>query len=362
MKVLMIEPGKVPYETEIENSLRAMQAAVGGKIQTVEFSDDPAVIICNREGKMKGMPLNRPLHDSKGEVYDIIAGKFFIAGAGEEDFCDLPDSLMKKYEEEFHHPKQFKRVAGRVLIMNQKEESPLSEYQGDKEIRLRESNHLAFEVDTFLRKNSQAYDEMYSDPQAEIEQIAQNLFDGKTWKVRMCMATAVQEEYLAEEAEPLHKMISDYEQKYGINIYSIYQLNLSDSTDPYRFMPFSWLQEKGLSVERGNYQMVYSAELTPGDTLHTIFEDLNLYHPADYKGHSLSVSDIVVFNEYGQERAWYVDSIGFKELPDFFKRDGQEKENNRSPSVKEQLDKTKMQAAQTEKKETVQKTRTPGRG
>ena len=82
-------------------------------------------------------------------------------------------------------------------------------------------------------------------------------------------ATAVQEEYLAEEAEPLHKMISDYEKKYGINTYSIYQLNFSDSTDPYRFMPFSWLQEKGLTVERGNYQMVYSAELTPGDTLHT---------------------------------------------------------------------------------------------
>ena len=56
-----------------------------------------------------------------------------------------------------------------------------------------------------------------------------------------------------------------------------------------------------------------------------------------------------------------MDSIGFKELPDFFKRDGQEKENNRSPSVKEQLDKTKMQDAQTEKKETVQKKRMPER-
>ena len=358
MKVLMIEPGKVPYETEIENSLRAMQEAVGGRIQTVEFSDDPAVLICNQEGKMKGMPLNRPLHDSRGEVYDIIAGRFFIAGAGEDDFCDLPDHLLKKYEEEFHQPKQFKRVAGRVLIMNQKEENPLSGYQGDKEIRLSESNHLVFEVDKFLRQNSQAYDEMYSNPQAEREKIARDLLDGKTWKVRMCIATAVQEEYLAEEAAPLHRMISDYEKRYGINTYSIYQLNLSYSTDPYRFMPFSWLQEKGLSVERENYQMVYSAELTPGDTLHTIFEDLNI--PADYRGHSLSVSDVVVFHEYGKERAWYVDSIGFKELPDFFKREGKEKENNRNLSVKEQLDKTKMQAAQAGKRENVQK-KTPER-
>lgn len=160
--------------------------------------------------------MNRPLHDSKGEVYDIIAGKFFIAGSGEEDFCDLPDSLMRKYEEEFHQPKQFKKVAGRVLIMNQKEESSLSGYQGDKEIRLSEANHLAFEVDTFLRQNSQAYDEMYSDPHAEREQIAQDLLDGKTWKVRMCMTTVVQEEYLEEEAEPLHKMISDYEKNTGL--------------------------------------------------------------------------------------------------------------------------------------------------
>ena len=360
MKVLMIEPGKVPYETEIENSLRAMQAAVGGKIQTIEFLDDPAVLICNQEGKMKGLPLNRPLHDSKGEVYDIIAGRFFIAGAGEDDFSDLPDHLLKKYEEEFHQPKQFKRVAGRVLIMDRKEERSHNGYWRDKEIRLNESKDLAFEIDTFLRQNSPAYAEMYGNPQSERKKIAGDLLDRKTWKVRMCIATAVQEEYLADEAAPLHRRISDYEKKYGINTYSIYQLNLSYSTDPYRFMPFSWLQEKGLSVERENYQMVYSSELTPGDTLHTIFEDLNLDLPADYRGHSLSVSDVVVFHEYGKERAWYVDSIGFKELPDFFGREGQEKENNRNPSVKEQIDKTKIQAVQAERKETVQK-KTPER-
>ena len=125
-------------------------------------------------------------------------------------------------------------------------------------------------------------------------------------------------------------------------------------------MPFSWLQENGLAGEREKSQIVYSAELTPGDTLHAIFEDLNLDIPADYRGHSLSVSDVVVFHEYGKERAWYVDSIGFKELPDFFKREGKEKENNRNLSVKEQLDKTKMQAAQAGKRENVQK-KTPER-
>ena len=118
MKVLMIEPGKVPYETEIENSLRAMQAAVGGKIQTIEFSDDPAVLICNQEGKMKGLPLNRPLHDSKGEVYDIIAGKFFIAGSGEDDFCDLPEHLLLVCQMKVHityYSFTYRRSAGHFL-------------------------------------------------------------------------------------------------------------------------------------------------------------------------------------------------------------------------------------------------------
>ena len=73
MKVLMVEPGKAPYETEIEGGLESLQKAVGGSIQAVYPYDDPVALICNEEGKLMGLPLNRSLTDDNGEIYDIIA-------------------------------------------------------------------------------------------------------------------------------------------------------------------------------------------------------------------------------------------------------------------------------------------------
>ncbi len=75
MKVLMVEPGKSPYETEIEGGLESLQAAVGGDIQATYPYEDPVALICNDEGKLIGMPLNRALYDDGGRMYDIVAGE-----------------------------------------------------------------------------------------------------------------------------------------------------------------------------------------------------------------------------------------------------------------------------------------------
>ena len=107
MKVLMVEPGKVPYAAEIGEGLEPLQAAVGGDIQAVYPYDDPVALICNEEGKYMGLPLNRALHDDEGNIYDIVAGNFFLCGLGEEDFTDLPADLMEKYRQQFEHPEQF---------------------------------------------------------------------------------------------------------------------------------------------------------------------------------------------------------------------------------------------------------------
>ena len=96
MKVLMVEPGKSPYETEIEGGLESLQAAIGGDIQATYPFEDPVGVICNDEGKLIGLPLNRAIYDDEGHLYDIVPGNFLLVGLGEEDFTDLPADLMEK--------------------------------------------------------------------------------------------------------------------------------------------------------------------------------------------------------------------------------------------------------------------------
>lgn len=74
MNVLMIEPGALPRQTEIQDSLAAMQQAVGGPIQAIYPFPEPVALICHEEGKLIGLPLNRALRDEEDEIYDIIAG------------------------------------------------------------------------------------------------------------------------------------------------------------------------------------------------------------------------------------------------------------------------------------------------
>ena len=81
MNVLMVEPGKAPYETQIGDDLQSMQAVVGGYIQAVYPYEEPVALIANESGKLDGLPLNRALRDADGDVYDIVAGKFFIVGS-----------------------------------------------------------------------------------------------------------------------------------------------------------------------------------------------------------------------------------------------------------------------------------------
>ena len=101
--------------------------------------------------------------------------------------------------------------------------------------------------------------------------------------------------------------------------FTIYQLKHEDVANDYRFEPYDRLQAAGLSVDSAHYASVYTAELTPGMTLEDIYTRFNIDHPKDFKGHSLSVSDVVVLHQNGKDTAHYVDSIGYKQVPEFFK-------------------------------------------
>lgn len=109
IKVLIVEPGKEPREAEIENTLSAQQAVVGGLIQAVYPWDDPVALICNDEGKLMGLPLNRSLED-----YDIIAGTFFICGLGDEDIISLSPELTEKYKKKFLFAEMFFRAGNHI--------------------------------------------------------------------------------------------------------------------------------------------------------------------------------------------------------------------------------------------------------
>jgi hypothetical protein len=95
---------------------------------------------------------------------------------------------------------------------------------------------------------------------------------------------------------------------------TIFLLNNSATTHDLRFESFARLEAAGLSVERGNYEQTYTAPLATATTPENIFQQFNVNRPADFTGHSLSVSDIIVTNRAGQEAAFYVDSAGFKDV------------------------------------------------
>ena len=366
MKVLMIEPGKAPYEAELDGSLESMQEAVGGGIEGYYPYAEPVAIVCNDEGKINGLPLNRAIYNQDGEMIEIMAGTFFIAGLGEESFADLPDYFMEQYKEQFRYPEKFVRLAGEIVAVKQplppeekQQPAPVMEEPGGDDIRLDDTTDLAFDLDEFFRQNSGAYADLYPDSHAEKERMADELLSGDTGKIRMRLAAFEREEHMEGETVPLLARISSYEKEYGISTYSIYQLDLSDNADNLRFMSLDWLEKKGLPVDRDNYQMVYAAQLSPGETLEDIYTRFNIDHPEDFKGHSLSVSDVVVLHEKGSDSAYYVDSIGFKELPDFFGGTRQQ-EAKRDGSLREQLDDAKKQAAKAEPK-TPEKKKEPER-
>ena len=115
MQVVIVEPEKKPRVQSIEDSLASMQKIVGGTIQAVYPFDEPVALICNDEGKLLSLPLNRALRDSDGRVYDIVAGTFFLCGATASS--DRFDSLTEDFLKRFSASEQFVRVGDAVFVL-----------------------------------------------------------------------------------------------------------------------------------------------------------------------------------------------------------------------------------------------------
>ena len=130
LSVLLVEPNKYPKMIEIDDTLEAMQAVVEGDIEEYMPFEDEVAIICNEEGKVQGLPLNRAIYDeSSREMQDIICGKFFIAYApfDSEKFQSLPPELAEKYREKFKYPERFMRTGNEIIAV------PFKPIRADKE-------------------------------------------------------------------------------------------------------------------------------------------------------------------------------------------------------------------------------------
>ena len=126
------------------------------------------------------------------------------------------------------------------------------------------------------------------------------------------------------ESEPTKEALLLYGKE---DSYGIYQLARGDATRDLHFEPYDRLQAAGHTVERANYELIYTAPLAPGTSLEDIYTRFNIDHPKDFKGHSLSVSDIVVLHQNGENTAHYVDSGSFRNVPEFL----QEKQSQLIP-------------------------------
>ena len=110
MKVLMVEPHKNAYEADIGNDLKSMQKAVGGSIEAAYFFEEPVALVCNEEGKINGLELNRSVRNEDNEIMDIVAGTFFICGFSEDNFDSLTSEHMDKFKKMFLRPEIFMKT------------------------------------------------------------------------------------------------------------------------------------------------------------------------------------------------------------------------------------------------------------
>ena len=116
MKVLVVEHDKAPYVKDIPSGLEALQSEVGGYIQVVYPFDDNVGLVCNEEGKLMGLPLNRPLYHD-GKLYDILAGTFLVVGLTESDFDSLTDEQIEIYTHWFRDTFTYAKINGEIVAI-----------------------------------------------------------------------------------------------------------------------------------------------------------------------------------------------------------------------------------------------------
>ncbi|MBQ2392187.1 MAG: DUF3849 domain-containing protein [Clostridia bacterium] len=129
LTVLVVAPGEKPKVETIDCGLESLQQQVGGYIEAVYPFEEPVGLVCNEEGKINGMQLNRALRDDENGIYDIVSGTFLVVGLGEEDFCSLTPEQIEKYSEHFAEPEMFFMLDGEIQAIPYNDPSKFPLYE-----------------------------------------------------------------------------------------------------------------------------------------------------------------------------------------------------------------------------------------
>ncbi len=182
-----------------------------------------------------------------------------------------------------------------------------------------QEDYLPSEIEKF--KDATGYEEFLDFDPAEVKAALEDP-DRSRMDEMLAAAEKAEREYAAEAAAYAQTPAAIVEQARAARgepagSFSIYQLKDGRETLDYRFEPLDSIHRNGLSVKPENYELVYEAPLTAKDDLESIYTRFNVDRPADFTGHSLSVSDIVVLHQGGKDTAHYCDRAGFSEVPEF---------------------------------------------
>ena len=120
INVLIVEPHKEPYMKEIGTDLDSLQAEVDGLIQVIYPYEDLVGIVCNEEGKINGMELNRAIYSEDNDIIDIIAGKFMVVGLDEDRFGSLTPEQQEKFADMFATPESFLLIDDSITVIREK--------------------------------------------------------------------------------------------------------------------------------------------------------------------------------------------------------------------------------------------------
>ena len=258
---------------------------------------DAALTVISREQALR-------LFDEGKQIYLIRISPWPVLVTGREEI-ERGSDYFQIAKEDLEKDKQ--------KAMENSEKAPVEKLAADLD-------DFAFDFDFYHYKDS------VEDREQAVEALKEQIQAGDVQPIREWLQDAVEESEgeSAEKAAELitrldalvkeQKLLSGSEKQFGI-----YQITARDQEHDYRFMNLDFVKRHGMEVNRADYELIYAAPLTEKDTLDGIYERFNIQRPADFTGHSLSVSDVVVLNDGSTVKAYYVDSIGFAELPEFFK-------------------------------------------